>query len=71
MYQPDLFESTQESILKKELQKLKESNEKVRKSLFAKHSELLRNYLELCSRVEYLEKNNHKNRYTLCTFNIH
>ncbi len=56
MIQLDFFADDDISVLKAEVKRLKESNEKVRKSLFAKHSELAKNYLELLCRMEILEK---------------
>ena len=56
MIQLDFFADDETSALKEEVKRLKESNEKVRKSLFAKHGELAKNYLELVSRMEILEK---------------
>lgn len=55
MIQLDFFDDVQTHSLKEEVRKLKESNEKVRKSLFAKHGELAKNYLELLSRLDNLE----------------
>lgn len=43
--------------LKQEVEKLSESNTKVRKSLFAKHGELAKMYLEIHQRLEILERN--------------
>jgi hypothetical protein len=56
MIQLDFFRDEDSNSLKEEVKRLKESNEKVRKSLFAKHGELAKNYLELLSRLEVLEK---------------
>lgn len=56
MIQLDFFADDDITALKEEIKRLKESNEKVRKSLFAKHGELAKNYLELLSRMEILEK---------------
>lgn len=57
MIQLDFFDNEDTHLLRKEIQKLKESNERVRKSLFAKHGELARNYLELLNRLDVLERN--------------
>ncbi len=57
MLQLDLFEKEETEIIRGELQKVKESNDKVRKSLFAKHGELTKNYIDLHARLEILEKN--------------
>lgn len=56
MIQLDFFADDETTALKEEVKRLKESNEKVRKSLFAKHGELAKNYLELLYRMELLEK---------------
>lgn len=56
MLQLDLFEKEETEIIRGELQKVKESNDKVRKSLFAKHGELVKNYIDLQSRLEIIEK---------------
>ena len=56
MFQLDFFQNDENRILKEEIAKLKESNDKVRRSLFAKHGELAKNYLELHSRMEILER---------------
>jgi len=57
MIQLDFFDSEDTELLKKEIQKLKESNDRVRRSLFAKHGELAKNYLELLHRMDVLERN--------------
>lgn len=56
MIQLDFFADDNITALKEEVKRLKDSNEKVRKSLFAKHGELAKNYLELLCRMEILEK---------------
>lgn len=56
MIQQDFFTNTDTNVLKEEVKQLKESNEKVRKSLFAKHGELAKSYLELLCRLQTLEK---------------
>jgi hypothetical protein len=56
MIQLDFFEDRKTQIFKEEVKKLKDSNEKVRKSLFAKHGELAKNYLDLLSRMDILER---------------
>lgn len=57
MMQLDLFEKDITFELKTEIQKLKESNEKVRKSIFAKHGELFKNYINLLERMDIIERN--------------
>lgn len=56
MIQSDFFTNVDTQTLKEEVKKLKESNEKVRKSLFAKHGELAKHYMELISRLDILER---------------
>lgn len=55
MLQLDFFLDADTQAMKDEITKLRESNEKVRKSLFAKHGELAKNYLDLLTRLEILE----------------
>jgi len=57
MFQLDLFEPDEVSMLRSEVVKVRSSNEKVRKSLFAKNSELMKMYLELDERLKILERN--------------
>jgi len=57
MIQLDLFEKSELEEFLQELAKVRESNNKVRKSLFAKHGELAKNYVELHNRLEVLERN--------------
>jgi len=44
-------------VLKTDVQSVKESNDKVRKSMFARHGELARKYMELNERLQILERN--------------
>lgn len=44
-------------MLKTDVMSVKESNDKVRKSMFARHGELARKYMELHERLQILEKN--------------
>jgi len=57
MLQLDFFEAEETEILRAEIAKLKESNDKVRKALFAKHGELAKNYVDLLFRLEIIERN--------------
>lgn len=57
MFQLDLFEPDEVSMLRTEVVKLRSSNEKVRKSLFAKNSDLMKMYLEMDERLKILERN--------------
>ena len=55
--QLDFFENkSEEDLLREEMQKVKESNEKVRKALFARHGELAKMYMELNIRMEHIER---------------
>lgn len=57
MIQLQFFVDDETLRMKEEIRKLKESNERVRKSLFAKHGELAKNYLDVLQRLEILERN--------------
>ncbi len=55
----DLFDErpTEVEMLKMELKKVRESSDKVRKGLFARHNELAKLYLELHDRMNIIERN--------------
>ncbi len=57
--QLEFFELEQSEIdcIKSEVKGVKESNDKVRKSMFARHGELTRKYMELHERLQILERN--------------
>ena len=57
--QLDFFQPERSDIecLRLDVKDVKESNDKVRKSLFARHSELARKYIELHERMQILERN--------------
>jgi len=57
-YQLDFFteEKSEIDYLREDFKQVKESSEKVRKSLFAKHGELAKKYLELHERMQILER---------------
>lgn len=57
MIQLDFFESDEMSELKHEMRKLKDSNDRVRKAMFARHGELAKNYFDLLQRLEIIERN--------------
>ncbi len=59
MYQMDFFtpEKSEIDCLKDHVKIVKESTDKVRKSLFARHGELARKYIELHDRLQIIEKN--------------
>jgi hypothetical protein len=43
--------------LRNDMKDVKESSDKVRKSLFARHGELARKYIELHERMQIIERN--------------
>ncbi len=56
--QLDFFtEKTDIDFLKEEVSIVRQSSDKVRKSLFARHNELCKMYMELHERMEIIEKN--------------
>ena len=57
IYQLDFFEQPEISIVKARIEEVKESNDKVRKKLFAENGELKKRILELESRMEVIERN--------------
>lgn len=57
MKQLSFFEKDRVEELVDELQRVKDSNDKMRKALFARHGELAKHYIDLLSRLEILEKN--------------
>lgn len=57
MFQLDLFEPDEVSLLRSEVIKVRSSNEKVRKSLLAKNGELMKMYLDLEERIKIIERN--------------
>lgn len=50
-------ELTEERILELEMKKLSESQDKLRKALFARHGELAKKYVEMHNRLEIIERN--------------
>jgi hypothetical protein len=57
MIQLDFFEKDETLILRDQMRQLKESQDKQRKSLFAKNGELQKKYDDLLKRMEILERN--------------
>lgn len=54
--QLDFFEEKNDfELIQEEVKSLRLSNEKVRKSLFARHGELAKKYIELHNRLQILE----------------
>lgn len=57
MIQLDFFvEKTKEEFLEEELENLRKSHDKIRKSLFARHGELAKKYMELHERMDIIER---------------
>lgn len=50
-------EKSELASLREEVQHVKGSNDKVRKSMFARHGELARKYTELQERLQIIERN--------------
>jgi hypothetical protein len=50
-------EKSEIECLRSDIQTVKESNDKVRKGIFARHGELARKYIELNERMQILERN--------------
>lgn len=50
-------EKTESDILREEIMNIRNSNDKVRKSLFARHGELAKKYMELQERMNIIERN--------------
>jgi septation ring formation regulator EzrA len=58
MIQLDFFKDVEsEECLREEIARVKASNDKVRKSMFAKHGELAKLYVELDHRLNIIERN--------------
>jgi len=57
--QLDFFmdDKSEVDCLRESVKLVKESSDKVRKSMFARHAELAKKYLELHERLEILERN--------------
>ncbi len=57
--QYDLFEDvrSEKDMLKEEIQAIKDSSDKVRKGIFAKHGQLAKMYLDINNRLEIIERN--------------
>ncbi len=56
MIQLDFFQDDEMSLMQHKIDKLEDSNTRMRKALFAKHGELYKNYLDLMQRFEILER---------------
>lgn len=59
MYQLDFLEEEKDEFayFKEELSEIRVSGDKVRKSMFARHAELARKYMELHERMQIIERN--------------
>ena len=56
MVQLEIFhEMTEMDMLREEVRLLRASNEKVRKSLYARHGELAKKYMDIHNRLQILE----------------
>lgn len=51
------YEKNEIDYLKEDIKIVKDSNDKVRKSIFAKHGELAKKYADLNDRLQILERN--------------
>jgi hypothetical protein len=56
LVQLDLFEDDEVVLLRQEMQKIKESSEKVRRGMFARHNELAKLWIELDHRLSIIER---------------
>ena len=64
LVQLELFDDKSEiDVLQDQVNELRKSQDKVRKSLFARHGELAKHYLELNERFDVLEKMLCKGKY--------
>jgi hypothetical protein len=54
--QLDLFEELKFDSLKREMRKVKETSENVRKGIFARHNELAKMFLEQQKEIDYLKQ---------------
>jgi hypothetical protein len=57
MIQLSLFETDETVILRHKFNELKESQDKIRKGLYARNGELQKKYNDLLNRLEILERN--------------
>jgi len=57
MIQLSLFEDEETVILRHKFNELKESQNKIRKSIYARHGELQKKYDDLLNRLELIERN--------------
>jgi len=57
MLQLELFETEDTERLRGEVERLKESNDRMRKALFARHGQLNKYYLDIIQRLDILERN--------------
>jgi hypothetical protein len=68
MIQLTFFPEDEVHELRKELVKVKTSNEKVRRAMFARHGELAKMYTDLLDRLEIIERNICKPKVTTLDF---
>lgn len=56
MLQLDLFPQDENDIMRLEINKIRESTDKVRRGLFARHGELAKLYLDVNERLSIIER---------------
>lgn len=56
LVQLDLFEQDEVVLLRNEMQKVKDTSDKTRKALFARHGELAKLFVELDHRLNIIER---------------
>lgn len=56
MLQLDLFPQDENDIIRLEINKIRESSDKVRRALFARHGELAKLYLDVNDRLSIIER---------------
>lgn len=57
MIQLDFFREEDYIIIQNEVERLKKSNDRMRKALFARHGKLANDYIDLEKRLAIIEKN--------------
>jgi hypothetical protein len=56
LIQLDFFRDDDISIIRQELDRLKSSNDRLRKALFARHGELAKKYMDVHERLSIIER---------------
>ncbi len=62
LLQLDFFEDTEITHIKQEIEKVKQSSDRVRKGMYAKHGALEKKFQELDDRLGIIERNICKNK---------